>query len=102
MVAPMAMAMPIMPYTLPRRADSWWLRPPRLRMHRMLAARYALVTIPGFMCSPSLPEHLQHALGDEEPAGDVDRGDENGHGRQQPDDELPGVDLEQGADHADA
>ena len=39
-VATMAIAMPIMPYSAPRRAVSWLLSPLRLRMNSTEAARY--------------------------------------------------------------
>ena len=53
------------------RADSCADSPPRLKMKSSPAARYAMVTsVSGIALSA---EHLQHALRDEEAAGDVDR-----------------------------
>src|SRR5205809_385852 len=83
-VTTMAMAMPIMPKRLPRRAVSWWDRPFRARMKRTLANRYqsamALADIATLflhsgvlLCRFLLLEHLQHPLGHEESAEGVDR-----------------------------
>src|SRR5689334_6127172 len=69
-VARMAMAMPAMPYWLPRRAVSWLDRPRRLRMNSAAATRYDRfwrkrgTAVP--VLDVSAPEHGQHAPGDPE------------------------------------
>src|SRR4029453_1907943 len=83
-VASTAIAMPTMPYRLPRRDVSWLERPPKHRMKAIVAARYATVarerlTIIG---CPSFAEHLEHALRHGEAAEHVDGGKADRHDRQ--------------------
>ena len=69
--------MPTMPKRLPRRAVSCLLRPPSARMNSIAAARYATVTSArSDIMRALLPEHREHALRDEEAAGDVDGGEQ--------------------------
>src|SRR5689334_18681096 len=74
-VAITAIAMPIMPYTLPRRDVSWFERPPRHRMNRIAAPRYATIERPEVMFARPLlfAEHGQHAPRHCEAAEHVDR-----------------------------
>ena len=67
---------------LPRRAVSCFESPRRLRMNSTPATRYATVDdascVSTALAGALAPEHPQHALRDEEAAGDVDRGDQHG------------------------
>src|SRR3954464_11941150 len=94
--------MPTMPKPLPRRAVACVLKPPKLRMNSTPATRYEMVIrlagivmlwLPGAaghkvwrrtaFRSFLLPlKHLQHALGNQEPAGDIDRRDQHRDRRQ--------------------
>src|SRR5512145_1230698 len=73
----MARNIPTVPSRLPRRALSGWLSPLRLMMNRRLARTYVALAKVVVTARLLLPEHLQHAVGDEEAARDVDRGDEH-------------------------
>src|SRR5210317_1705807 len=72
MVAISAIAIPMMPYQLPRLAVSWLERPPRARIKRMVAMMYDTVTTPALIMSTSLPEHFEHATRDRETTRNVD------------------------------
>src|SRR5450759_4150855 len=72
-----ATVMPIMPSRLPRRLESGLDSPRSAWMNRTPATRYSSAAILGLMLRSLLflLVHRQHALGDQESAEDIDRGE---------------------------
>src|SRR5210317_58632 len=103
-VATSAIAIPMMPYQLPRLAVSWLDRPPRARMNRMVAMMYETWMIPWFTSNitTSLSEHFKHAASYRKTAEDIDGCDQYGADGDPLDHGNVGTDLEQGADHDNA
>src|SRR5712691_6809362 len=90
----MASSMPTAACCMPRRALSGRVSDLRPRMKRMEAAWIRYSVMPGRVRRSSArrarlvdlvraPEHLQHAVGDDEAAHDVDGGGGDGDGAQQ-------------------
>src|SRR5210317_2387827 len=103
-VATSAIAMPTMPYQLPRLAVSWFDSPPRARMNRIVAMMYETWMIPWFTSNitTSLSEHFKHAARDRKTAKYVDGSYQHGAYRDPLDHRHIRTDLQQCTDHDDA
>src|SRR5210317_47094 len=103
-VATSAIAIPVMPYQLPRLAVSWLDNPPRARMNRMVAIMYETWMIPSFTSNitTSLPEHFEHAACNRKTAKYVDGSYQYGGYRDPLDQGNIRTYLQQRADHDDA
>src|SRR5499427_2729283 len=98
-----AISMPMTPKRFPRCAVSCVDSPRRLMMKSRLATRYASDrTVVIIARSPSLPEHAQHSLRDEEPARDVDRREQDGDAAQRQRPRSAAVQRQHAADDDDA
>src|SRR5882757_2707012 len=92
-VVAIAITMPAMPSMLPRRLDSGLESPRSAMMKRTPAIRYRRAEMLAFMarCSFLLLVHREHALGDQEAAEDVDRGEHQRDEAQRPGPDQPVV-----------